>query len=1081
MEHPHVLFPGFHHEGPIVQQSSRVVPTPLGWGGYGSVQEDVRDPPGQRRFIPLYSRRAERWETIEPTPVPLLRPNTDCGFSPVMESDLIHRKVKKAENTNPRIAGVSLNFSKQIGRFCWDQSGIAFQSMGRLLEPHYYLGEKGKVSHGQTKMTATLQCLQNAPYHECPFPHSSYPIRALSFLTGDWLQDVPPTLLAQLVDDGMADEWKQLQFQESLTGGALSWAPYPGGSGGCLIYPRGAAMNQLHFQQILMKPSRVKIKGKPAVYDLQQRVLQIGTGEFDDIFVGVRSAYNLATWSFSADDPPRPLGVVRTKTPSTCLNVSPHLPGELCVCTESGTLYLWNLERGLQRIRQDEETLFFRDDSHWRWSDFTSHPRVLLYADRTGVQAADVRVEGGQGLDLFRIGQESSAQRGERVILSRCLRETESAHFLVTTQFSVYIMDDRFPLVPLAKWTHMLERPPAFVSVIPGGPTERTNKILLGTQHSQERVLLQYSGGDVNPCQLHLPAVRLPQNSESLHHLDPLQPHQREIVAQRLASPMAGLAAACTVLNPEFLMLFHLTEAGDVFTQRLVYKNSPAPSSNHFSGRNPSCTVERTVPSGTPTEQISEAVTIELDTSGQDPESGLIPGAVECSPETVSTNGIDATSPVYEVMSSSPPSFSTKSKLSFSKWIHRVLKICKGSVEELQRPGCQINKLFSAEELRETPQEVDRLRDCLRQGMRTGKLIQLGSTTRSETVELVHAEKWKDPLSQRLTAAWEGRLKLLWDDHKGLNKVSKMQALREKRRRQKLQRAQSQSSLTGSLLSSFSFRSGTFETEASSPWSYDSAPVSDVDTSIYSAVSEKQGNAVSIEQISNCSFQSGPSTRPDLFRVRQAQANLNVSDSKLSESCPIISSQSLRSKGIPKERRRTLQDFMTFFGESRDPPTSVPTQIFQETALSQSSQTPPRSSQTQTLPMCTGMQTRSKLPLGTTFSQSSQILSQSLQPQTPPQRSWTQTLSTPTRMQTSSQLSQGITPSQGSQTPVQPQTQTLLMRIGMQTRSQLSQGTTFSQSSQFLSQSLQPQTSSQRSAAQTRLQQPPAKKFRMGF
>ncbi|CAI9601698.1 unnamed protein product, partial [Staurois parvus] len=499
-------------------------------------------------------------------------------------------------------------------------------------------------------------------------------------------------------------------------------------------------MNQLHFQQILVKPSRVKVKGKPAEFDLQQRVLQVSTGAFDDIYVGVRSAYNLATWSFSADDPPRPLCVVRTKTPSTCINVSPHVPGELCVCTESGRLYLWNLERGLQQIHQNEETLFFRDDPHWRWSDFTSHPRVLLYADRTGVQAVDSRVEGGQGLDLFRIGQESSSHRGERMILSRCLRETEPAQFLVTTQFSMYIMDDRFPLVPLAKWIHMLERPPVFVSVIPGGESERTNKILLGTQHSQETVLLQYSGGDLNPCQLHLPAVRLSQSSGSLHHLDPLLPHEREIAAQRLASPMAGLAAACTALNPEFLMVFHLTDAGDVFSQRLLYNKSLAPSSNHFSRRNPACTAEKTVPSGTPTEQVSEDVTIELDISGQEPESELNLGAVDRSPETVSANGIRAISPIHEVPSSSgsPPSFSTKAKVSFNKWIQHLLR--KGSVEVLQRPGCQINNLFSAVELGETPQKVDRLRDCLRQGMRAGKLIKLDSPTSSATVELVRAE-----------------------------------------------------------------------------------------------------------------------------------------------------------------------------------------------------------------------------------------------------------------------------------------------------------------------------------------------------
>nr|DBA32287.1 TPA: hypothetical protein GDO54_000090 [Pyxicephalus adspersus] len=573
-----------------------------------------------------------------------------------------------------------------------------------------------KDKSNQIKVPKLVQQLQNVPYHECPFPYSNYPIRALSFLTNDWLLDVPPALLSSMVNDGMADEWKQLQFQESLTGGALSWVPYPGCSGGCLIYPRGPAMNQLHFQQMLVKRSKVKIQGKPAVCDLQQRVRQISTGEFDNTYVGVRSMYNLATWRFSADYPPRPLGVVRTKTPSTCVNVSPHLPGELCVCTEGGALYLWNLERGLQTIRMNNETLFFRDDPRWRWSDFTSHPCVLLYADRTGVQSADIRVEGAQGMDLFHIGQESSSQKGERVILSRCLRETDPTHFLVTTQSSVYIMDERFPLVPLVKWTHMLQRPPAYVSVIPGGETERNNKILLGTQHSHETVMLQYSGSNLNPCQLHLPAMGLPWASESLQYLNPLLPHLRDIVTQRLASPMAGLAAAWPTNKPNLLTVFQLTDAGDIFTQRLV--NSPAPSDRRSS------TME------------ALDVTSNLDPSGQEPVNGIIAESLDHSPET-NANESRASPPICEVTTHEAPlrCLRSKSKLTFHEWIHHLLEISTVKKEAPYYPRRQIRRLFRAVELQETPQEVDKLRDCLRQGMRSGKLIRLDSL--AESVEPV--------------------------------------------------------------------------------------------------------------------------------------------------------------------------------------------------------------------------------------------------------------------------------------------------------------------------------------------------------
>ncbi|XP_069482843.1 TATA box-binding protein-associated factor RNA polymerase I subunit C isoform X2 [Ambystoma mexicanum] len=924
--------------------------------------------------------------------------------------------------TSSSKANVCLNFSGQLANFYCDQHDTAFMSMGKLLEQNFYFG-KGRLKkhHRENVVNAgmLLKTLAGFQQRSCPWAYKSVRLRRLSYLARNWLYEIPLVTLAQQIHEELAREWGHLQFNEAHTGGALVYVPWSESHGrqeGCLVHPGGKAMNVLNFQDVRLcskeKGLRPVLKHDPIQAELNGRILQITARDVDqDVFIGLRSDYHCAAWKLSAQQHPTPLQVLQTQNIATCINVSPHIPGELTVCTESGSMYLWNVEVGLQRVRQEENNLFFQDHSRWRWSDFTAHPRVMTYTDRTGMEITDVRVPGGEG-QMFKIGDEVDCQRGERVIYAKYLSHSHPFHHLVTSQFSLYVLDERVPMVPVLKWDHMLESPPLFAHVTGGATCKTSNKMVLATQQCQEILFLQYTGGSEVPCQLHGPARKLSCMADFLPYL-PLQvPHDEEALKERLSSPIAGLTAAFQKQRCDSLLVFQLSEAGDLFYQELVHESKPP--NDCLLGQSVIIDLESQRPStlepaaedtcqdpASPTEYLehgshgeekqappldlqvfpSDCEQLWLSTSMNEWEDSDAHYAEESRGQNILNKHHQGNCSADSSAPSAVPVLSSAAKVLCKRWMRAFLRGQKRSSGDEHRPGMRptfiCKKLFNTKELSESVAgdlSYQQARQRLRDAMKEQQTILQDSLEPLEIIalpEAVQTKDWRDDVSQRLTASWEGSWDEWWKDKLGLNQDIKIKALREKRRRQKQARSASRQSYSDSFASSGSFTSDIFDLSEPSDWSTGELsqpeglsqadkPVSvhEIDSSslslpvtkgfIPSSILKSTGKPASydcldeptlplqkacssavVEEHARCIVESRErlqdivgegchismsSSLPLTPTVRKAEGHSSDAAGTLSNmvsSSQLISSQALRDRGIPRERRKTVQDFFS--------------------------------------------------------------------------------------------------------------------------------------------------------------------------
>ncbi|XP_017288396.1 TATA box-binding protein-associated factor RNA polymerase I subunit C [Kryptolebias marmoratus] len=823
---PERLFPCFYNDGPpsgSVQSGAEAG----GWGCYyGALPQGVADSPSGWSFTSKHQVRGQTWRQTEPVAIPLLSPKK--AFLGVL--------------TPPD----PLDFTEHMQNFYVNYGHDAFGCMSDILGEHFYFrfGKKQREKHrrGSVSMWTMKNFIKRMKYKTCHLMFGASALGSYCSLLSDVVLDVPPELLGSLLHEELTEQRDRLLFSERTTGGALAFVPFSRGRG-CLACPGGPGLNRLNFHRVELQRRGVELSSRePHSFQLEAPIRQISHASLlNDCCVAVRSDYLCGAWRFSETNEPRLLQVVSTREAATCVSVSPHVLGEVLVASESGAANLWTVGRGLQKVRVEDANLYFNAKSWWRWCEFSAHPRVILYADRTGVELTDVRAVSAAGLTLFRISSTAACRSGECLLQSRYLGDAHPFHHLVATQYSAYVMDERFPCVPMLKWDHMMEAPPIFCHAVPRAAGSETAGVLLGSQSSQEITLLQYSGGRVQPCFSLGPPQALLRPRESLRHLPVQIPHRLETATNRLSAPAAGLTcirgnAGGGPDGEECVCVLQLTEAGDVFYQ--VLKQNEDPSDRRRPETSAPSAEAQLVVSDTssdeeiigPTQAAAVPETQTVDSDSSEARGGRrrvkrtpLPVFVNDDPDAATTDGEEKRS------GRTPAAPGSRTLHTWKVWLQKLTYRSGEKALDSDLLTAETKNLLTVPdgEARgaEEEQREESLRRELKACMSSRSLLLLrGSASSAAPVPgAVDPEEWTDALSRRLTVSWRGEeaWRAWWHDNMGLNVESKVEALRRKRRREKQARraAGRRLELSGSFTSTVSYQTELDGFSSSAEWS----------------------------------------------------------------------------------------------------------------------------------------------------------------------------------------------------------------------------------------------------------------------
>ncbi|XP_074651234.1 uncharacterized protein LOC141905997 [Tubulanus polymorphus] len=235
-----------------------------------------------------------------------------------------------------------------------------------------------------------------------------------------------------------------------------------------LIYSSGKNLSQILVKKLSSsregesEPIRLidvdKVRYGESVTGLQHCCVQ-----FDDLIV----AKGDKSCSIYACDEHMKIELVREHVLNTgsisSIALSPHIAGEAVLTSDKRQVFTWGRDGRVNQVCDLFESRFTCCED-WTQVHYTAHPRCYCIADQTNVVLMDQRITNQRGIDLFILPNDLLLNY-ERIVSIHSLPSNPFYH-LVNTDFTMSLIDERFPKHPALHWKQPLRCPVQYTDII---------------------------------------------------------------------------------------------------------------------------------------------------------------------------------------------------------------------------------------------------------------------------------------------------------------------------------------------------------------------------------------------------------------------------------------------------------------------------------------------------------------------------------------------------------------------------------------------------------------------------------------